>query len=58
MSADNAGLHSTGKYKLSGALMFDSPLHLYDQLQITGTTNANFDAPDKGNRSVFMFLGC
>ncbi|WP_232444711.1 ShlB/FhaC/HecB family hemolysin secretion/activation protein [Burkholderia ubonensis] len=57
MSADNAGLHSTGKYKLSGASTFDSPLHLYDQLQITGT-NANFDAPDKGNRSVSMFLDC
>ncbi|KVD00892.1 ShlB/FhaC/HecB family hemolysin secretion/activation protein [Burkholderia ubonensis] len=52
VSADNAGLDSTGKYQLSGSLTLDSPLHLYDQLQITGTTNANFDAPDKGNRSV------
>ncbi|MGK8207061.1 ShlB/FhaC/HecB family hemolysin secretion/activation protein [Burkholderia cenocepacia] len=52
IGADNAGLDSTGKYELSGSLTLDSPLHLYDQLQIAGTTNANFGASDKGNQSV------
>ncbi|MGU7768982.1 ShlB/FhaC/HecB family hemolysin secretion/activation protein [Burkholderia sp. MR1-5-21] len=52
IGADNAGLDTTGKYELSGALTFDSPLHLYDQLQIAGTTNANVGASDKGNQSV------
>ncbi|WP_244138330.1 ShlB/FhaC/HecB family hemolysin secretion/activation protein [Burkholderia stabilis] len=52
IGADNAGLDSTGKYELSGSFTFDSPFHLYDQLQIAGTTNANFGASDKGNQSV------
>lgn len=49
---DNAGLDSTGKYELSGSFTFDSPFHLYDQLQIAGMSNANFGASDKGNQSV------
>lgn len=52
VGTDNAGLDSTGKYELSGSFTFDSPFHLYDQLQIAGTTNANFDVSDKGNQSV------
>lgn len=52
VGVDNAGLDATGKYQLSGAFTFDSPLHLYDQLQIIGATNANFNARDQGNRSV------
>lgn len=52
IGAHNAGLDSTGKYELSGSITLDSPLHLYDQLQIAGTTNANFGASDQGNRSV------
>jgi hemolysin activation/secretion protein len=52
IGTDNAGLDSTGKYELSGSFTFDSPFHLYDQLQIAGTTNANFGASDKGNQSV------
>jgi hemolysin activation/secretion protein len=55
--ADNAGLDSTGRYQLSGSFTFDSPLHLYDQLQIAGTTNANFDASDQGNQSVSANYG-
>lgn len=50
--ADNGGLHSTGKTTLSGSLTYDSPLHLYDQLQVAGATNANFGAPGEGNQSV------
>ncbi|AOK07918.1 ShlB/FhaC/HecB family hemolysin secretion/activation protein [Burkholderia sp. AU28942] len=52
IGADNAGMDTTGKYQLSGSFTFDSPLHLYDQLQIAGTTNANVGASDKGNQSV------
>ncbi|WP_175918804.1 ShlB/FhaC/HecB family hemolysin secretion/activation protein [Burkholderia pyrrocinia] len=52
IGADNAGLDSTGKYELSGSFTFDSPFHLYDQLQIAGTTNANIGASEKGNQSV------
>ncbi|WP_446903742.1 ShlB/FhaC/HecB family hemolysin secretion/activation protein [Burkholderia sp. YIM B11467] len=52
IGSDNAGLDSTGKYELSGSITFDSPFHLYDQLQIAGTTNTNFDASDHGNQSV------
>lgn len=52
IGTDNAGLDSTGKYELSGSFTFDSPFYLYDQLQIAGTTNANFGASDKGNQSV------
>jgi len=52
IGADNAGLDATGKYELSGSFTFDSPFHLYDQLQIAGTTNANIGASEKGNQSV------
>lgn len=52
VGADNAGMDSTGKYQLSGSFTFDSPLHLYDQLQIAGTTNANIGTSDKGSQSV------
>jgi hemolysin activation/secretion protein len=52
IGADNAGMDSTGRYALSGSLTLDSPLHLYDQLQIAGTTNANVRAPGTGNQSL------
>lgn len=52
LGVDNAGLHSTGKTGLSGSLTYDSPLHLYDQLQIAGATNANFGAPGEGTQSI------
>jgi hemolysin activation/secretion protein len=45
---DNAGLDATGKYQLSASFTFDSPLHLYDQLQLSGVTNANVGAKDQG----------
>jgi hemolysin activation/secretion protein len=51
LGADNAGQQSTGKYQLNGSVTFDSPLHLYDQLQISASTNANFGQPDKGSES-------
>lgn len=52
LGVDNGGLNSTGKTALSGSFTYDSPFHLYDQLQIAGTTNANFGAPGEGNQSV------
>lgn len=52
VGVDNAGLNATGKTSLFGSLTYDSPLHLYDQLQLAGTTNANFGAPGEGNQSV------
>lgn len=52
LGVDNAGLNSTGKTGLSGSLTYDSPLHLYDQLQIAGATNANFGAAGEGTQSV------
>jgi hemolysin activation/secretion protein len=52
VGVDNAGLHSTGKTALSGSFTYDSPFHLYDQLQIAGTTNANFGASGEGNQSL------
>jgi hemolysin activation/secretion protein len=51
---DNGGLNSTGKTSLSGSLTYDSPFHLYDQLQIAGSTNANFGAPGEGNQSALV----
>lgn len=45
---DNAGLDTTGKNRLSGTFTFDSPLHLYDQLQLSGMVNANAGARDQG----------
>jgi hemolysin activation/secretion protein len=45
---DNAGQDATGKNELSASFTFDSPLHLYDQLQLSGLVNANVGAPDKG----------
>ena len=57
VGTDNAGLDSTGKIELSGSMTFDSPFHLYDQLQIAGTTNANFGASGKGNQSVSANYG-
>ena len=52
LGVDNAGLNSTGKTELSGSLTYDSPLHLYDQLQVAGATNANFGAPGEGAQSI------
>ncbi|MGG1944218.1 ShlB/FhaC/HecB family hemolysin secretion/activation protein [Trinickia sp. NRRL B-1857] len=52
LGIDNAGLNSTGKTGLSGSLTYDSPLYLFDQLQIAGATNANFGAPGEGTRSI------
>ncbi|RKP56013.1 ShlB/FhaC/HecB family hemolysin secretion/activation protein [Pararobbsia silviterrae] len=49
---DNGGQDATGRYQLNGALTIDSPLRLYDQLQISGATNANYGASDKGTRSM------
>jgi hemolysin activation/secretion protein len=46
---DNAGLDATGKNRVSGSFTFDSPLHLYDQVQVSGTVNANAAAKDQGN---------
>ncbi|MEC5408780.1 ShlB/FhaC/HecB family hemolysin secretion/activation protein [Paraburkholderia sp. MPAMCS5] len=45
---DNAGQRATGKNELFGALAFDSPFFQYDQLQVSGLTNANYAAPGKG----------
>jgi hemolysin activation/secretion protein len=52
VGVDNAGLNATGKTSLFGSFTYDSPLHLYDELQLAGTTNANFGAPGEGNRSA------
>jgi hemolysin activation/secretion protein len=45
---DNAGQSATGKNEVYAALTVDSPLHQYDQLQISGLTNADRGAPGKG----------
>lgn len=52
LGADNAGQKTTGRYQLNGSLTLDSPLHLYDQLQISGSTNADFGNPRKGTGSA------
>lgn len=49
---DNAGQDATGKHELSAALAVDSPLGLYDQLQMYGLTNANRGAPDLGSTAA------
>lgn len=51
LSGDNAGLKSTGKYQMSGSLVIDSPLHLYDQLSISASSNADRGASTQGTRS-------
>jgi hemolysin activation/secretion protein len=45
---DNAGQIATGKNEIYGVLTVDSPLHQYDQLQISGLTNADRGAPGLG----------
>ncbi|MDR3099308.1 MAG: ShlB/FhaC/HecB family hemolysin secretion/activation protein [Paraburkholderia sp.] len=45
---DNAGQNATGKNELYGILSIDSPLGQYDQLQVSGLTNADRGAPGKG----------
>jgi len=51
LSADNAGQKSTGKYQMSGSLVIDSPLHLYDQLSISASSNTDRGASTQGTRS-------
>ncbi|MGA4222308.1 ShlB/FhaC/HecB family hemolysin secretion/activation protein [Ralstonia nicotianae] len=51
LSADNTGLKSTGKYQMSGSLVIDSPLHLYDQLSISASSNTDRGASTQGTRS-------
>lgn len=46
---DNAGQKATGKNEIYGVLSVDSPLHQYDQLQVSGLTNADRGAPGKGS---------
>lgn len=46
---DNAGQKATGKNEIYGLLSVDSPLHQYDQLQVSGLTNADRGAPGKGS---------
>jgi hemolysin activation/secretion protein len=42
LGIDNFGLEATGRYELNGTLTVDSPLHLYDQLTVSGSTDADF----------------
>lgn len=51
IGADNYGIDSTGRYDLNGSFTFDSPLHLYDQLTLSGSTNADFTDHQKASRS-------
>ncbi|QCX50897.1 ShlB/FhaC/HecB family hemolysin secretion/activation protein [Ralstonia pseudosolanacearum] len=51
LSADNTGLKNTGKYQMSGSLVIDSPLHLYDQLAISASSNTDRGAATQGTRS-------
>ena len=51
LSADNTGLKSTGKYQMSGSLVIDSPLHLYDQLSISASSNTDRGSSTAGTRS-------
>ncbi|XHO06976.1 hypothetical protein ACEQUB_p00222 (plasmid) [Ralstonia syzygii] len=50
LSLDNSGLKSTGKYQMSGSLVIDSLLHLYDQLQISSSSNTDAGASTQGTR--------
>ncbi|MHA6824571.1 ShlB/FhaC/HecB family hemolysin secretion/activation protein, partial [Ralstonia pseudosolanacearum] len=51
LSADNTGLKNTGKYQMNGSLVIDSPLHLYDQLAISASSNTDRGATTQGTRS-------
>jgi hemolysin activation/secretion protein len=51
IGADNYGIDSTGRYELNGTFTFDSPLHLYDQLTFSGSTNTDFTDHLKASRS-------
>ncbi|WP_197346011.1 ShlB/FhaC/HecB family hemolysin secretion/activation protein [Ralstonia pseudosolanacearum] len=51
LSADNTGMKNTGKYQMSGSLVIDSPLHLYDQLAISASSNTDRGAATQGTRS-------
>ncbi|AGH84125.1 ShlB/FhaC/HecB family hemolysin secretion/activation protein [Ralstonia pseudosolanacearum] len=54
LSADNTGLKNTGKYQMSGSLVVDSPLHLYDQLAISASSNMDRGAATQGTRSYSL----
>lgn len=49
---DNYGLDATGRYTMNGVLSIDSPLHLYDQLTLAGSTNADWQSRDNAANSV------
>jgi hemolysin activation/secretion protein len=49
---DNYGLDSTGRYTLTGTFSFDSPLNLFDQLTVSGSTNADWQSHDNAARSA------
>lgn len=51
LTADNAGIDSTGRHQLGGTLTIDSPLFLYDSLSLSGNTNADFDNNAAGTHS-------
>ncbi|HTH60790.1 MAG TPA: ShlB/FhaC/HecB family hemolysin secretion/activation protein [Paraburkholderia sp.] len=52
VDADNAGQKTTGRYQLNGSVIFHSSLHIYDQVQISGSTNADFGNPARGTGSA------
>ncbi|MGA3946423.1 ShlB/FhaC/HecB family hemolysin secretion/activation protein [Ralstonia nicotianae] len=54
LSADNTGMKNTGKYQMSGSLVVDSPLHLYDQLAISASSNTDRGAATQGTRSYSL----
>ena len=49
---DNYGLDATGRYTLNGTFSFDSPLHLYDQLTVSGATNADWQSREHASHSA------
>lgn len=52
LGADNYGLDATGRYELTGTFTYDSPLHLYDQLTLSGSTNADFESHREESNSI------
>ncbi|MFL9874684.1 ShlB/FhaC/HecB family hemolysin secretion/activation protein [Paraburkholderia megapolitana] len=51
LTADNSGIHATGRNQLGAIVAIDSPLHLYDQLIATVNNDAGLRNHSAGSRS-------
>ncbi|WP_159907637.1 ShlB/FhaC/HecB family hemolysin secretion/activation protein [Caballeronia humi] len=51
LSADNSGIDATGRNQLGAIVALDSPLHLYDQLIVSASTDAKLNDHTRGSQA-------